>query len=60
VLDAAGQPIPGLHAAGATGQGGLLLKGHGLHLMWALVSGRTAGRAAATRATAPKNEENVA
>jgi fumarate reductase flavoprotein subunit len=60
VLDAAGQPIPGLHAAGATGQGGLLLKGHGLHLMWALVSGRTAGRAAALPATAPKNEENVA
>jgi fumarate reductase flavoprotein subunit len=52
VLDAAGQAIPGLHAAGATGQGGLLLKGHGLHLAWALVSGRTAGQAAAARANA--------
>jgi succinate dehydrogenase/fumarate reductase flavoprotein subunit len=47
VLDAAGQPIPGLYAAGATGQGGLLLKGHGHHLAWAFVSGRRAGRFAA-------------
>ena len=38
------QPIPGLYAAGATGQGGLLLKGHGHHLAWAFVSGRRAGR----------------
>ncbi len=40
-------PIPGLYAAGATGQGGLLLKGHGHHLAWAFVSGRRAGRFAA-------------
>jgi fumarate reductase flavoprotein subunit len=39
--------IPGLYAAGATGQGGLLLKGHGHHLAWAFVSGRRAGRFAA-------------
>ena len=47
VLDAADQPIPGLYAAGATGQGGLLLKGHGHHLAWAFASGRRAGRNAA-------------
>jgi succinate dehydrogenase/fumarate reductase flavoprotein subunit len=47
VLGAQGQPIPRLYAAGATGQGGLLLKGHGHHLAWAFVSGRRAGRFAA-------------
>ncbi|GAA5236641.1 FAD-dependent oxidoreductase [Verticiella sediminum] len=50
VLDAANVPIPGLYAAGAAGQGGLLLKGHGHHLAWAFVSGRVAGRSAATAA----------
>jgi fumarate reductase flavoprotein subunit len=44
VLDARGVPIDGLRAAGATGQGGLLLKGHGHHLAWAFASGRRAGR----------------
>jgi len=48
VLGADGRPIPGLYAAGSTGQGGLLLKGHGHHLAWAFVSGRRAGRFAAT------------
>jgi len=52
VLDGGGQPIPGLYAAGATGQGGLLLKGHGHHLAWAFVSGRRAGRFAAQRSGA--------
>ncbi len=47
VLDAQGGVIPGLYAAGSTGQGGLLLKGHGHHLAWAFVSGRRAGRLAA-------------
>ncbi len=47
VLDAQGKPISGLYAAGSTGQGGLLLKGHGHHLAWAFVSGRRAGRIAA-------------
>jgi succinate dehydrogenase/fumarate reductase flavoprotein subunit len=50
VLGANDEPIPGLYAAGATGQGGLLLKGHGHHLAWAFVSGRRAGRVAAQRA----------
>jgi len=48
VLDADDAPIDGLYAAGATGQGGLLLKGHGHHLAWAFVSGRRAGRNAAS------------
>ncbi len=39
--------IPGLYAAGSNGQGGLLLEGHGHHLMWAFTSGRIAGRNAA-------------
>ncbi len=47
VLDGRGEPIRGLYAAGSTGQGGLLLKGHGHHLAWAFVSGRRAGRFAA-------------
>jgi succinate dehydrogenase/fumarate reductase flavoprotein subunit len=47
VLGAGDQPVPGLYAAGATGQGGLLLKGHGHHLAWAFASGRCAGRNAA-------------
>jgi len=55
VLDRDGEPIAGLYAAGATGQGGLLLKGHGHHLAWAFVSGRRAGRFAAdnTVSTSP-------
>lgn len=47
VLDGDAQPIRGLYAAGSTGQGGLLLQGHGHHLAWAFVSGRRAGRFAA-------------
>ena len=50
VLDARGVPIDGLRAAGSTGQGGLLLKGHGHHLAWAFASGRRAGRFAADAA----------
>ena len=39
-----GEAIPGLLAAGSTGQGGLQLLNHGLHIGWAMVSGRIAGR----------------
>jgi succinate dehydrogenase/fumarate reductase flavoprotein subunit len=45
-----GAVIPGLYAAGSTGQGGLLLEGHGHHLGWAFISGRIAGRHAALQA----------
>ena len=44
VVDAEGETIPGLWAAGSTGQGGLQLLNHGLHIGWAMVSGRLAGR----------------
>ncbi|MGD9805679.1 MAG: FAD-dependent oxidoreductase [Hyphomicrobiaceae bacterium] len=47
VIGKSGTPIPGLYAAGSTGQGGVLLEGHGHHLGWAFVSGRIAGRNAA-------------
>jgi fumarate reductase flavoprotein subunit len=47
VLGAGDAPIEGLFAAGSTGQGGLLLRGHGHHLAWAFASGRRAGRNAA-------------
>ena len=47
VIGPEGALIPGLYAAGSTGQGGLLLEGHGHHLAWAFISGRIAGRNAA-------------
>jgi succinate dehydrogenase/fumarate reductase flavoprotein subunit len=61
VLDARGAPIEGLRAAGSTGQGGLLLKGHGHHLAWAFASGRRAGRFAAevARSRRPLREDAV-
>lgn len=43
VLDTSGQPIEGLYAAGQVGLGGMILWGHGLHIGWALTSGRLAG-----------------
>jgi fumarate reductase flavoprotein subunit len=46
VLTNDGKRIPGLYAAGSTGQSGLVLPGHGTHIAWALVSGRIAGRSA--------------
>ena len=44
VTTADGESIPGLWAAGSTGQGGLQLLNHGLHIGWAMISGRLAGR----------------
>ena len=38
------QPIPGLYAVGQTGLGGQVLWGHGLHIAWAMTSGRLVGR----------------
>lgn len=46
-------PVPGLFAAGSTGQGGLLLEGHGHHLGWGFTSGRIAGKNAARKEAAP-------
>lgn len=59
VLKENGEPIPGLYAAGSTGQGGLLIEGHGHHISWAFVSGRLAGRHAASRATAGAHPSNT-
>ncbi len=44
VLDAeSGRPIPGLYAVGQNGLGGQVLWGHGLHIAWAMTSGRRVG-----------------
>lgn len=47
-LDNNGQPIPGLYAVGQTGLGGQILWGHGLHIAWAMTSGRLVSRQLAT------------
>jgi fumarate reductase flavoprotein subunit len=47
VRKADGGRIAGLYAAGAVAQSGMRLHGHGLHIAWAVVSGRAAGRSAA-------------
>ena len=49
VLDGDGHAIAGLHAAGQNGLGGMVLWGHGLHIAWALTSGRLAGEAVMER-----------
>jgi fumarate reductase flavoprotein subunit len=46
VVGADGRPIPGLYAVGQNGLGGMVLWGHGLHIAWALTSGRLGGREA--------------
>ncbi|MDA0709354.1 MAG: FAD-dependent oxidoreductase [bacterium] len=51
VLDRSGHPIPGLYGGGTNAMGGMVLFGHGLHIAWALTSGRLAGRNAARRGT---------
>jgi succinate dehydrogenase/fumarate reductase flavoprotein subunit len=40
VLDERGEPIEGLYAVGQNGLGGQILWGHGLHIAWAMTSGR--------------------
>jgi len=45
VLDEHGEAIPGLYAVGQNGLGGMILWGHGLHIAWAITSGRLAGEA---------------
>lgn len=44
VLDREGRPIAGLYAVGQNGLGGMILWGHGLHIAWAMTSGRLAGQ----------------
>lgn len=44
VLDDENKPIEGLYAVGQNGLGGQVLWGHGLHIAWALTSGRLVGQ----------------
>lgn len=44
VLDGNSVPIPGLYAIGQNGLGGQVLWGHGLHIAWAITSGRLVGK----------------
>jgi fumarate reductase flavoprotein subunit len=44
VLDDLGEPIDGLYAIGQNGLGGQILWGHGLHIAWAITSGRLVGK----------------
>ena len=42
-LNESGNTIPGLYAIGCNGLGGQVLWGHGLHIAWAITSGRLVG-----------------
>jgi len=44
VLDHGGEPIKGLYAVGCNGLGGQILFSHGLHVGWAMTSGRLLGK----------------
>lgn len=44
VLNDSDRPLPGLYAVGQNGLGGQILWGHGLHIAWAITSGRLVGR----------------
>src|SRR5262245_52846346 len=58
VLNEAGQPIPGLYAAGNAGQAGFTVTGHGHGLGWAFTSGRLAARNAAATLSQPRDRTN--
>ncbi len=49
VLDQSSNPIPGLFAIGQNGLGGMVLWGHGLHIAWAITSGRLTGQSLAAQ-----------
>jgi succinate dehydrogenase/fumarate reductase flavoprotein subunit len=53
-LDTSGRVIPGLYATGQTGLGGMILWGHGLHIAWAITSGRLVGKVLS--ATTPEGD----
>lgn len=48
-LDRNGEPIAGLYAVGQNGLSGMVLWGHGLHIAWAITSGRLAGKHVASQ-----------
>jgi fumarate reductase flavoprotein subunit len=45
VMDTSGDVIPGLYAVGQNGLSGMILWSHGLHIAWAMTSGRLVGAA---------------
>ena len=49
VLDHSGEPITGLYAVGCNGLGGQVLFSHGLHIGWAMTSGRLVGKVLSDR-----------
>jgi fumarate reductase flavoprotein subunit len=52
VLDEHDRPIAGLYAVGSNGIGGQILWGHGLHIGWAITSGRLVGEMLGKKAAA--------
>jgi len=57
VLDEDGNVIPGLYAVGQNGLGGMILWGHGLHIAWALTSGRLCGEMVAQSSVEPEAKQ---
>ena len=51
-----GRPIPQLYAVGQNGLGGQILWGHGLHIAWAITSGRLVGRQLGRRPSRTETE----
>jgi succinate dehydrogenase/fumarate reductase flavoprotein subunit len=60
VLDRAAQPISGLYAVGQNGLGGMVLWGHGLHIAWAITSGRLVGQSLGDQATIDRTDAETA
>ena len=58
VLDKSDRPLPGLYAVGQNGLGGQVLWGHGLHIAWAMTSGRMVG-ALLARGGAGRQQDRV-
>ncbi|MGD9858117.1 MAG: FAD-dependent oxidoreductase [Planctomycetaceae bacterium] len=59
VLDETGLPIPGLYAVGQNGLGGQILWGHGLHIAWAITSGRLCGKLLSERSQSGKSNAKL-
>jgi fumarate reductase flavoprotein subunit len=51
VLRPSGEPIKGVYAVGCNGLGGQILFGHGLHIGWAMTSGRLVGKVLAAESS---------
>ncbi|MGE0801842.1 MAG: FAD-dependent oxidoreductase [Lautropia sp.] len=54
VLRDDGSAVDGLYAVGTVGLGGMLMKGHGTRISWAMTSGRIAGETVARRVPAAR------